>query len=225
MANHLARATTLWTAGLACAGCIAIWQSDHKIEASTGLAVTIDYDPLLLTPEGVASTAQSECRKFQRVAVFDNVRKGKTWTRVADFRCEKDALPLKGSVASFSRANPAAGTTYRCLPPPFPDAAPRVAVSQVGTPPAIPPTTAPPIGGVATVPTSHAASVHFIDASDVNSGVTRRHITKPQTPGTQVANALIVSPSSQHLTIHSGPMRNLKMHHVPVAALKGSLAS
>lgn len=100
MANHFARAALLMTAGLACSGCVALWQSDHKIEASTGRAVTIEYDPLLLAPGPVARAAQAECHKFQRVAVFDHVRKGLTWTRIAEFHCDDAPVILKGSVAS-----------------------------------------------------------------------------------------------------------------------------
>ena len=114
MANHLARAALLLTAGLACSGCVALWQDDHKVEASTGSAVTIEYDPLLLASDRVASAAQSECNKFQRIAVLDHVRKGLTWTKIADFRCENAPVSLKGSMASLPPETPAAAP-YRSI--------------------------------------------------------------------------------------------------------------
>jgi hypothetical protein len=199
MANHLARAAALLTAVMACPGCVALWQDDHKVEASTGWAVTIEYDPLLLASDRVATTAQSECRKFERVAVLDHVRKGLTWTRIADFHCENAVVYLRGSIASLPPVQPAANTAvasqpYRSLPSPFPTVPP-----QIASVPAVP--------RVVTAPfvAAKVASVRVIDASGANSAVTRRQIAKPQVAKTQTI---------------SHPVRNL-----PVASLKRSILS
>ena len=199
MANHLARAAALLTAVVVCSGCVALWQDDHKVEASTGWAVTIEYDPLLLASDRVATTAQSECRKFERVAVLDHVRKGLTWTRIADFHCENAPVYLKGSIASLPPvqppANPAvASSPYHSLPSPFPAVPP-----QVASVPAVP-----------RVVAAKVTSLRVIDASGANSAVTRRQIAKPHFAKPQVARTQTIS----------NPVRNL-----PVASLKKSILS
>ena len=199
MANHLSRFAALLIACLACPGCVALWQDDHKIEASTGWVVTIEYDPLLLAPDRVTSTAQSECRKFQRVAVLDHVRKGLTWTKIADFHCENEPVYLKGSIASLPPVKPAANLT----------AAPRIAASRIASVPAVPP------AATSQAAPSQVASVRIIDASGANSAVTRRQIAKPQIAKPQIVRTQVVRTQ----TI-SQPVRNL-----PVATLKGSLVS
>jgi hypothetical protein len=195
MANQLARAVLLLTAGLACSGCVALWQDDHKVEANTGWAVTIEYDPLLSAPERLTSTAQSECGKFQRVAVLDHVRKGLTWTRIADFRCENAPAYLKGSIASLPPEEPVAKPSYRSLPSPFPAVTPRVASA-----PAVPQVAASPAAA------AKVASVRIINAS----GVTRRQTAKPQIAQPQFAKAQTVS---------------RKLRNLPVASLKRSILS
>jgi hypothetical protein len=185
MANHLARAALLLTTGLACSGCVALWQDDHKIEASTGLAVTIEYDPLLLTSDRVASAAQSECGKSERVAVLDHVRKGLTWTKIADFRCENAPVALKGSMAGLPPETP-----YRSLPSPFPAAAPRVASAPAALP-----------AVAANVP-----SVRIIDAS----GVTRRQIAKAHIPKPQIAKPQIASAQTIRHAVRNLPVASLK---------------
>ena len=214
MANHLARAALLLTAGLACSGCVALWQDDHKVEANTGWAVTIEYDPLLLASDRVASTAQSECGKFQRVAVLDHVRKGLTWTKIADFRCENEPVYLKGSIAGQPPEKPAtnlaaASPPYRSLPSPFPAAAPQVA-------------SAPAVPRVAAVPMDAAkmASVRVIDASGPDSAVTRRQVAKPKVAKPQIAKLQPVKPRIASAQTISQPVRNL-----PVASLKRSILS
>ena len=202
MANHLARAAFLLTAGLACSGCVALWQDDHRVEASTGSAVTIEYDPLLLASDHVASTAQSECAKFQRVAVLDHVRKGLTWTKIADFRCENAPVSLKGSMASLPPETPAA-PPYRSLPSPFPAVPPRVASTS-----AVPPAAALP-AVAANVP-----SMRIIDAS----GVTRRQVAKPAAAKTKVAKLEPAKPQMAQAISH-------KVRNVPVASLKRSILS
>jgi hypothetical protein len=178
MANHLARAAALLTAVVACSGCVALWQDDHKVEASTGWAVTIEYDPLLLASDRVATTAQSECRKFERVAVLDHVRKGLTWTRIADFHCENAPVYLKGSIASLTPVQPAANravasSPYRSQPSPFPAVPPQV------------------------------ASVRVIDASGANSAVTRRQVAKPHVAKPQVARTQTISHPVRNLPVVS----------------------
>ena len=198
MANHLARAAFLLTAGLACSGCVALWQDDHRVEASTGSAVTIEYDPLLLASDHVASTAQSECAKFQRVAVLDHVHKGLTWTRIADFRCENAPVSLKGSMASLPPETPAA-PPYRSLPSPFPAVPPRVTSAPAAALPAV----------AANVP-----SMRIIDAS----GVTRRQVAKPAAAKTKVAKLEPAKPQMAQTISH-------KVRNVPVASLKRSILS
>jgi hypothetical protein len=205
MANHLARAAIFLTAGLACSGCVALWQDDHKVEASTGLAVTIEYDPLLLASDHVNSAAQSECGKFQRVAVLDHVRKGLTWTKIADFRCENAPVSLKGSMASLPPETPAAANPpYRSLPSPFPAVPPRVASA-----PAVPPVAALP-AVAANVP-----SMRIIDAS---GGVTRRQVAKPAAVKTKLAKLESAKPQLAQTISH-------KVRNVPVASLKRSILS
>ncbi|MES2256580.1 MAG: hypothetical protein V4559_16260 [Pseudomonadota bacterium] len=222
MANHLTRAATLLTAGLACTGCIAVWQSDHKIVASTGLAVTIDYDPLLLASDDVASTAQSECRKFGRAAVLDHVRNGRTWTKIAEFRCENGPVVLKGSIASLPSAPLAAGTTYRSLPSPFPAATPPAATPQVARLPAVPPATTPRVAAASAEPPK-AGNVSIIDAIGPNWGVTRRQIAKAPVAQTKVASARTAGHPTQTPQAHAKPVRSVKAPNLPVANLKGSL--
>jgi hypothetical protein len=223
MANHLARAALLLTVALACSGCVALWQDDHKVEASTGSAVTIEYDPLLLASDRVAGTAQSECAKFQRVAVLDHVRKGLTWTKIADFRCESAPVFLKGSMASLPPETPAASPPYRSLPSPFPAVPPRVA-SAPAVPPALP-------AVAANVP-----SMRIIDAS----GVTRRQIAKSQNAKTEAAKTETaktqiakVGPAKTRVArlqpvrpqIASAQTISHKVRNVPVASLKRSILS
>src|ERR1019366_6134745 len=178
MANHLARAAALLTAVVVCSGCVALWQDDHKVEASTGWAVTIEYDPLLLASDRVATTAQSECRKFERVAVLDHVRKGLTWTRIADFHCENAPVYLKGSIAS---------PPYHSLPSPFPAVPP-----QVASVPAVP-----------RVVAAKVTSLRVIDASGANSAVTRRQIAKPHFAKPQVARTQTISNPVRNLPVAS----------------------
>jgi hypothetical protein len=204
MANHLARAALLLTAGLACSGCVALWQDDHKIEASTGLAVTIEYDPLLLASDRVASAAQSECGKSERVAVLDHVRKGLTWTKIADFRCENAPVALKGSMASLPPET-AASPPYRSLPSPFPTAAPRVASASAVLP------------AVA----ANVASVRVIDAS----GITRRQIAKSPPAKPQLAKARIPKAQIAKPQIASAQTIGHAVRNVPVASLKRSILS
>jgi hypothetical protein len=100
MTNHNPLSGALLSVYLICSGCVAIWQDDHKVETSDGSAVAIEYDPLLLGAERVKPIAQSECERFQKVAVLYHIEKGFTWTRVARFHCESEGLKLKGSIAS-----------------------------------------------------------------------------------------------------------------------------
>ena len=200
----------LLTAGLACSGCVALWQDDHKVEANTGRAVTIEYDPLLLAPERLTSTAQSECGKFQRVAVLDRVRKGLTWTRIADFRSETEPAYLKGSIASLPPEKPDANLavaepSYRSLPFPFPAVPPRMASA-----PAVPQVAASPADA------PKLASLRIIDAS----GVTRRQIAKPQIAKPQIAKPQIVQPQFAKAQAIGHKVRDL-----PVASLKRSILS
>jgi hypothetical protein len=208
MANHLVRGIALLTASIACTGCIAVWQNDHKIVASTGLAVTIDYDPLLLTPDSVANTARSECHKFERIAVLDRVRNGRTWTKIAEFRCEEDPIMLKGSIASLPYEPMAAGTTYRSLPSPLPVTLPLVVAS------------------VAAVSSerSKTGDVAFIDAIGPNWGITHRHVAKPQAAQAKAVSARAVKQSAKPLQPFVKQVQSLKAHNLPVASLKGSFA-
>lgn len=208
MANHLIRGISLLAACLTCTGCIAVWQNDHKIVANTGSAVTIDYDPLLLTSHGVVITAQSECRKFKRVAVLDRVHNGRTWTKRAEFRCEDDPNAPKDVIASLRSAPLAADPEYRSLPSPLPAASP------------------PPVASVAASSSepSKTDGVTFIDAIGPNWGAARRQVAKPPVAQVKVVGARAAKqPAKPPLSLVK-EVRSLKAPNMPVAILKGSLA-
>jgi hypothetical protein len=224
MANHLIRAALIFTAGLACTGCIAIWQSDHKIEASTGEAVIIDYDPILLTSDRVSNAAQAECGRFQRVAVLDHIRSGRTWTKIAKYRCEDGPLTLKGSIALPPSTQLAAGAIYRSLPPPFAASEPLIAAAKTASTPSTPPIAAPESAPTLAEP-APSGGVSFINAIGTNWGVTPRQVTKAPDNRARAAKTAAVGHPTQAKKGNAEPEHSLKASNLPAANLKGSLVS
>lgn len=193
MANHLNRVAVLLAAGIACAGCVAIWQSDHRVTSSSEWAVSVDYDPLLTGPDNIARAADTECSKFQRRAILEQVRQGRTWTKIAHFRCENE-VPTKGGISAKANSIESGSVaSYKSLPPALPTESKHITNTQVSQ------SKEGPQGEQSTLDLSQIPNVRYIDATGPNSGVIHRQIAKskidqgqtPKTKQTRIAGRSI----------------------------------
>jgi hypothetical protein len=170
--------------------------------APGGLSPSI-YDPLLLATGHVGNTAQTECAKFQRVAVHDHVDNGKTWTKIAEFRCEDRT------------AMATAGTTYRSLPPP-----PLATTALIPAPqPSHSPAVTVSAGSVG------EGGVYFIDAIGPNWGVTHRQVAKAPIAKLQAVKPLAAGTPGHTSRGRVASEHSLKASNFPIANLKGSIVS
>lgn len=69
-------------------GCAAVWGKSYNVAMSNSRSVVIEYDRVIANMPAMLNAAQTECDKYKKDAVLDNVSGGNLGIRVNTYRCE-----------------------------------------------------------------------------------------------------------------------------------------
>ncbi len=67
---------------------MAVWGKSYNVAMSNSRSVVIEYDRAVVSLPAMLQAAQTECDKYGKDAVLDNVAGGNIGIRVNTYRCE-----------------------------------------------------------------------------------------------------------------------------------------